>query len=264
MARYVQEYSLRETKEKNYAILQRFLTMKGYRFQQYKLEQVFCKDTRAPGNSTMVKISYNQDRVMIEIWLKTAPLLGVGDDETGIDGWYAVALKGEMKKMALALDELLGGSANRIGLHPYLAAHALDVPIQKPYHSQPEQERPKPEPEYNPEPKPPVTPRPAPRPQPAPQPVQKPKPASGELVDINRCTQSELMTLPGIGVAQAKKALEYRSEHGGFRSLDEFVEVLGIKPHFAVQIFAKATASQSAAAPKPQPTSTTARRKFDF
>lgn len=260
MARYVQEYSLREAKEKNYAVLQRFLTMKGYRFQQYKQEQVFCKDSLSPGNSTMVKISYTQDRVMIEIWLKTIPAPGAWDGEAAIDGWFGLALKGEMKKMALALDELLGGSANRIGLHPYLAAHALDVPIQQPHHYRQPQSREEPEPKVQPVPRPAPQPQPRPRPEPVPQAASP----SGELVDINRCTQSELMTLPGIGVAQAKKALEYRQTHGGFRSLDEFVEVLEIKPHFAVQIFAKATASQSSAAPKPRTDSSAARRKFDF
>lgn len=91
--------------------------------------------------------------------------------------------------------------------------------------------------------------------------------AAGEKVDINRCTQSELMTLPGISVAQAKKALEYRSANGPFRSVDEFVEVLAVKPHFAVQLFRLATAEEPAApaaAPQPRHDSGPARRRIDF
>lgn len=50
------------------------------------------------------------------------------------------------------------------------------------------------------------------------------------------------MTLPGVDLITAKKALAYRAEHGFFRSVDEFIEVFGIKPHFAVQIFERASA----------------------
>lgn len=63
-------------------------------------------------------------------------------------------------------------------------------------------------------------------------------------IDINTCTKSELTALPGITLADANRAMEYRSEKGGFRSVDEFVDTLGIKPHFAAQIFKLATASQ--------------------
>lgn len=63
-------------------------------------------------------------------------------------------------------------------------------------------------------------------------------------IDINTCTKSELTALPGITLADANRAMEYRSEKGGFRSVDEFVDTLGIKPHFAAQIFKIATASQ--------------------
>lgn len=57
-------------------------------------------------------------------------------------------------------------------------------------------------------------------------------------INLNTCTQADLMTLPGIGVAQAKHAMEYRAAKGGFRSVDEFVEAVKLKPHFAVQVFA--------------------------
>lgn len=84
-------------------------------------------------------------------------------------------------------------------------------------------------------------------------------------VDINHATQAELMTLPGIGVVQAKQALEYRAANGGFKSVDEFVEVLRIKPHFAVQIFQRATLGQEKTAdPKPTAEGSTVRRRIDF
>lgn len=57
-----------------------------------------------------------------------------------------------------------------------------------------------------------------------------------EVLDINRCTKADFATLPGISVALAIKAGEYREKHGGFSSLDEFYSVLELKPHFVVQL----------------------------
>jgi hypothetical protein len=62
-------------------------------------------------------------------------------------------------------------------------------------------------------------------------------------IDVNTCTQEELLSLPGISLADAKRAMDYREERGGFASVDEFVDVLEIKPHFAVQIFKIASSS---------------------
>lgn len=48
-------------------------------------------------------------------------------------------------------------------------------------------------------------------------------------VDINTATQSELMTLPGIGQTKAERILEYRATHGNFSSAEEIMNVDGIK-----------------------------------
>lgn len=92
-----------------------------------------------------------------------------------------------------------------------------------------------------------------------------PQKAPAGQVDINHCTQSELMELPGIGVAQAKRAMEHRQTSGRFQSVDEFVELLQIKPHFAVQIFSRATVGQAAPAEeKPASDPAPVRRRIDF
>jgi len=50
------------------------------------------------------------------------------------------------------------------------------------------------------------------------------------MVSLNSATSQELETLPGIGPATATKILDYRQSHGGFRSVEELIEVKGIGP----------------------------------
>ncbi len=48
------------------------------------------------------------------------------------------------------------------------------------------------------------------------------------LVNINTASESELESLPGIGPVTAAAILAWRTEHGGFTSVDELLEVSGI------------------------------------
>ena len=47
-------------------------------------------------------------------------------------------------------------------------------------------------------------------------------------VNLNRATQTELETIPGIGPSTAVKILNYRKEKGNFRKLEELKEISGI------------------------------------
>ncbi|MCL2826525.1 MAG: helix-hairpin-helix domain-containing protein [Eggerthellaceae bacterium] len=49
--------------------------------------------------------------------------------------------------------------------------------------------------------------------------------------------------LPGVGIALAKRALEMRSQAGGFMSVQDFCQRMGLMPHFAVQIEGRAFAT---------------------
>ncbi|MFJ8827142.1 helix-hairpin-helix domain-containing protein [Streptomyces sp. NPDC102467] len=47
-------------------------------------------------------------------------------------------------------------------------------------------------------------------------------------VGLNTATPEQLDTLPGVGPVLAQHIIDYRTEHGGFRSVDELREVNGI------------------------------------
>lgn len=48
------------------------------------------------------------------------------------------------------------------------------------------------------------------------------------LVNINNADLATLQTLPGIGNSKAQAIIDYRSEHGSFKSVDELTQVKGI------------------------------------
>ncbi|NRT36491.1 helix-hairpin-helix domain-containing protein [Clostridium beijerinckii] len=56
-----------------------------------------------------------------------------------------------------------------------------------------------------------------------------------KLLDVNSCTEDELLQLPGVGIIEAKKAINFRNNNE-FNSVDEFIQVLNIKPHFTEKI----------------------------
>ncbi|MGZ4497385.1 MAG: helix-hairpin-helix domain-containing protein [Nocardioides sp.] len=50
----------------------------------------------------------------------------------------------------------------------------------------------------------------------------------GALVNLNTASETELEGLPEVGPVTAQSILQWRSEHGGFTSVDELLEVDGI------------------------------------
>lgn len=49
-------------------------------------------------------------------------------------------------------------------------------------------------------------------------------------IDLNAATIAQLETLPGIGPATAQAIVDYRTQHGRFRAVDDLLNVRGIGP----------------------------------
>ena len=50
----------------------------------------------------------------------------------------------------------------------------------------------------------------------------------GGKVNLNKASEAELQTLTGVGPAKATAIIEYRDQNGGFKKVEEIMEISGI------------------------------------
>ncbi|MEZ5285501.1 MAG: helix-hairpin-helix domain-containing protein [Vicinamibacterales bacterium] len=78
-------------------------------------------------------------------------------------------------------------------------------------------------------------------------PQQAPAATRAAVLDLNTATQAQLEDLPGIGRQTAERIIEYRQKSGGFKKIEELMNVRGIgeksflklKPLIAVNVKAE-------------------------
>jgi hypothetical protein len=107
-------------------------------------------------------------------------------------------------------------------------------------------------------------------PPPPPAPAVPPRPAEpvraepgAAAVDLNNAPEDELAALPGMGPVLARRAAEERRVRGGFGSLEEFGDVLALKPHILERLRPRVVLGPP---PRPSapPAGGTGRRVVDF
>jgi competence protein ComEA len=83
-------------------------------------------------------------------------------------------------------------------------------------------------------------------PSPAPKPSAKAEGRAEVVVNLNTATAADLEALPGIGKSTAQRIVEYRLKSGGFKKVEELMNVKGI----GEKSFLKLKSRLTVAAPK--------------
>ncbi len=81
---------------------------------------------------------------------------------------------------------------------------------------------------------------------PSPKPSSKAEAKADAVVNLNTASAADLESLPGIGKSTAQRIVEYRQKSGGFKKIEELMNVKGI----GEKSFLKIKSRLTVAAPK--------------
>ena len=74
--------------------------------------------------------------------------------------------------------------------------------------------------------------------------------ATGEVVNLNTATAAQIAALPGIGEKTAKTIIEYREKNGGFKKIEELMNVKGIGEKSFLKLKPLVTVGEARPAPR--------------
>ena len=79
-------------------------------------------------------------------------------------------------------------------------------------------------------------------------PATKPSEAAapGAIVNLNTATQAQLEALPGLGAKVAERIIEYRKQNGGFKKVEDLMNVKGIGEKSFLKLKPRLTVSDKA------------------
>lgn len=81
-----------------------------------------------------------------------------------------------------------------------------------------------------------------------PAPAPKSPASATAVVNLNTATAAQIATLPGIGEKAAQRIIEYRDKNGGFKKVEELMNVKGIGEKSFLKLKALVTVTDPKAA----------------
>ena len=82
-------------------------------------------------------------------------------------------------------------------------------------------------------------------------PARKPAVATAASpVNLNTATAAQIATLPGVGQKAAERIVEYRQKNGGFKKIEELMNVKGIGEKSFLKLKALITVTEKTPAPR--------------
>lgn len=108
MARYVHELKLLYEPNSTFKAIHDYLISEKFEYLNFEGEMVFKKGDGWVMAPTFIKVTFGQEIVRVESWIKYAILPGVFAGELGWDGFVGCAGKGTMKRCTRQIESMLG------------------------------------------------------------------------------------------------------------------------------------------------------------
>lgn len=114
MARFVKEYKITSSPETIFNAVHALLSSEGFEYTELEGENVFNNGADLLSPPTCFKLSFKDDTVRLEGWLRRVVLPGVHKGELDFDGaFFAVIAKKYGRKLAARIESVIlqnGGS----------------------------------------------------------------------------------------------------------------------------------------------------------
>lgn len=107
MARTVQVFQMAYLPDALFNDIHAYLLSEGYKYVQYHNENVFKKGKGLMSGPTFIKVSFQNNAVYLEAWLKFAVLPGVYAGESGLDGVMGAAVKGPLMRRFAYIESMI-------------------------------------------------------------------------------------------------------------------------------------------------------------
>lgn len=112
MARHIREYPLKTSQEELFGKINQYLLSQGYEYKLYKGEYLFKKGNGIVAAPTFIKVTFTEDKVRLEAWLKFAILPGVYAGEMDLNGAMGFAIKAQLSQRVSMIEMIIATASS--------------------------------------------------------------------------------------------------------------------------------------------------------